>query len=152
MQDVRIEPQAGGRIHLVQVTCGCGNNVLRNATEQARAFNHQTELGGIDVSLCCDNCGNTFLIRSQRNHFHVIQTESGEKYPPISPGTRVRTTQENPRLRDEWTEMARTKRRWGVEGTVLVHHDSHGLHYDVRHQDGTEGPYDPSELEVVNKG
>jgi hypothetical protein len=30
-----------------------------------------------------------------------------------------------------------------------MHHDSHGLCYDVRHDDGTEGCYDPSEFEVI---
>lgn len=40
-------------------------------------------------------------------------------------------------------------RKWGVQGTILMHHDSHGLCYDVRHDDGTEGCYDPGEFEVL---
>lgn len=70
-------------------------------------------------------------------------------YPPISRGTTVRTTQPNLDLRDEWADEAWVRRKWGVQGKVLTHHDSHGLCYDVRHEDGTVGCYDPSELEVV---
>ncbi len=71
-----------------------------------------------------------------------------EKYPPISPGTSVRTTQENPEITD-WTKQAKKNRKWGVEGKVVTHHDSHGLCYDVRHSDGTGGCYDPTELEIL---
>ena len=70
-------------------------------------------------------------------------------YPPISPGTSVKTTKPNLSMRDEWTDEGWAERKWGVRGKVLVHHDSHGLCYDVRHEDGTVGCYDPSELEVV---
>jgi len=72
-----------------------------------------------------------------------------EKYPPISPGTSVKTTQPNWAKRSDWTNEGWASKRWGVKGSVLTHHDSHGLCYDVRHEDGTEGTYDPSELEVV---
>lgn len=71
------------------------------------------------------------------------------KYPPISSGTAVKTTQPNWDLRNEWTDEGWAKRKWGVQGRVITHHDSHGLCYDVRHEDGTVGCYDPSELEVV---
>ena len=71
------------------------------------------------------------------------------KYPPISPGTLVKTTRSNT-PDTEWTPEARANRKWGVEGRVLTHHDSHGLCYEVRHSDGTVGTYDPSELEVVD--
>lgn len=74
-----------------------------------------------------------------------------DKWPPISPGTRVKTTQANESLRQEWTDEGWVSKKWGVQGTILTHHDSHGLCYDIRHDDGTEGCYDPSELEVVNQ-
>jgi hypothetical protein len=74
---------------------------------------------------------------------------SDNKYPPISPGTRVKTTEENLEI-DDWSESAIPKRKWGVKGEVITHHDSHGLCYDVRHDDGTEGSYDPSELEILS--
>ena len=70
-------------------------------------------------------------------------------YPPISPGTAVETTQPNWSLRKEWTDSGWASRQWGIQGRVLTHHDSHGLCYDVRHEDGTKGCYDPSELKVV---
>lgn len=72
-----------------------------------------------------------------------------EKYPPISPGTSVQTTKPNWSQRREWTDEGWAKRKWGVSGIVLTHHDSHGLCYDVLHLDGSIGCYDPSELVEV---
>lgn len=74
---------------------------------------------------------------------------TANKYPPIYPGTMVKTTQPNWGLRDEWTDEGWASRKWGVEGEVITHHDSHGLCYDVQHKDGTVGCYDPSELEII---
>jgi hypothetical protein len=71
----------------------------------------------------------------------------GEKWPPLDPGTRVRTTKASTPDGD-WMPEVRAARRWGVPGTIMRHHDSHGLCYDVRHDDGTEGSYEPSEFEV----
>ena len=70
-------------------------------------------------------------------------------YPPITPETLVRTTQKNPELRNEWTKRAQALRKWGVEGTVVGHSDSHGLCYEVFHRDGTTAYYDPSEIQEV---
>lgn len=72
-----------------------------------------------------------------------------KKYPPILDGTRVKTTQPNMALREEWTQDAWERRKWDVQGNVVTRHNSHGLYYVVRHEDGTEGSYDPSELEIV---
>ena len=74
---------------------------------------------------------------------------TAKDYPPISPGTSVKTTQPNLDKRKEWTDEGWAKRKWGVKGKVITHHDSHGLCYDVRHEDRTRGCYDPSELEVA---
>ena len=74
---------------------------------------------------------------------------SADKYPPISPGTPVRTTQEDPNSAASWTEEGKKRRKWGVDGKVITHHDSHGLCYDVRHSDGSQGCYDPTELQVL---
>lgn len=71
-----------------------------------------------------------------------------QKWPPISPGASVKTTQENSSVTD-WTPKARTSRQWGVQGKIVTHHDSHGLSYEVRHPDGSIGHYDPTEIEVV---
>lgn len=72
-----------------------------------------------------------------------------KKYPPISPGTRVKTTQEDSATANSWTKDAQKRRRWGAEGAVITHHDSHGLCYEIRHDDGTVGCYDPSEFDII---
>ena len=72
------------------------------------------------------------------------------KYPPISVGTQVTTTKPNMSLIGEWTHESLVLRKWGIQGVVETYHDSHGLCYVVRHEDGTVGPYDPSELEIVS--
>lgn len=69
-------------------------------------------------------------------------------WPPIKYGTKVVTTEANPEI-DGWTEEALRNRQWGVKGTVIMHHDSHGLCYKVQHEDGTVGCYDPSELQAT---
>ncbi len=70
------------------------------------------------------------------------------KWPPLDPGTRVKTTsKKTPDA--EWMPEALLGRKWGVIGTVVMHHDSHGLCYDVKHDDGTEGCYDPNEFDVI---
>ena len=40
-------------------------------------------------------------------------------------------------------------RRSGATGRVIAVHDSHGLCYDVQHEDGTVGCYEPHELAVI---
>ena len=76
--------------------------------------------------------------------------DPSRKWPPIDPGTEVRTTEPNMEMRREWTAEAWASKKWDVRGTVVTHHDSHGLCYDVKHEDGSIGSYDPSELEVVS--
>lgn len=66
-------------------------------------------------------------------------------------GTKVRTTQPNMDMIEEWDPEALKRRKWGVTGTVIAEHDAHGLYYVVRHEDGSFGGYDPSELEVTNQ-
>ena len=74
-----------------------------------------------------------------------------ENWPPLECGTRVRTVA-IPDVSDDWTEEAKVARRFGVLGRIIRHHDSHGLCYDVRHDDGTEGCYDSNELAVLLDG
>lgn len=71
-----------------------------------------------------------------------------EKWPPLDPGTPVKTTRKKT-ADGEWTPEALASRKWGVFGRIIMHHDSHGLCYDVRHDDGTQGCYDPDEFAVV---
>lgn len=72
-----------------------------------------------------------------------------KKYPPISIGTKVKTTNPNMELKEEWTEEAWEKRKWGITGTVIEFHDSHGLYYKVLHEDETTAAYDPTELVII---
>jgi len=62
----------------------------------------------------------------------------------------VKTTWPNHDLREEWTDEGWARKKWGVRGKVITHHDSHGLCYDVYHEDGSTGCYDPSELEIIS--
>jgi hypothetical protein len=70
------------------------------------------------------------------------------KWPPLDPGTKVRTTLANPSVKG-WLPECLASRQWNVKGTILKHHDSHGLSYEIRHEDGTVGHYDPSEFDVI---
>ena len=38
--------------------------------------------------------------------------------------------------------------RWGEWGTIVKVHDSHGVVYKVRHDDGMVVPYDADEVEI----
>jgi len=68
----------------------------------------------------------------------------GDKFLRFPGGATVRTT--NDAGATDWTEVARLRRRWGAPGVVIRHHDSHGLVYEVRHEDGTVGCYEQEEL------
>ena len=58
-------------------------------------------------------------------------------------GARVMTTEDA--CRNDW--QTERKCRWGVNGIVLRHSDSHGLCYLVMHlDDGTECWYDHDEV------
>ena len=67
---------------------------------------------------------------------------------PISAGTAIVTTRPNWGKRNKWTTEGWEKRKWGIRGTVIAHQDSRGLCYDVLHQDGTTGCYDPTEFVI----
>lgn len=74
--------------------------------------------------------------------------EHGLEQSPLPKGTRVRTTRPNKRMRRHWTDEAWAGKKSGVLGTIMRHHDGHGLSYDVLHDDGSYGSYDPSEFEL----
>lgn len=51
----------------------------------------------------------------------------------------------------DWTSGALKSRRWNVTGRIYAHHDSHGVTYEVRHDDdGSIGHYEPRELRSVS--
>lgn len=68
-----------------------------------------------------------------------------EKWPPLDCGTQVETDLSGP-IANDWTTFALASRRHGAKGVIVKHHDSHGLNYEVRHEDGTIGCYEPHEL------
>lgn len=84
-------------------------------------------------------------------HVRELTSAAKERTIPLrfSRGTKVKTTQPNPSTRSEWTEEGWNSKRPNAEGVVIDNHDAHGLFYAVRHEDGTIGYYDPSELEFV---
>lgn len=153
MKQVRIQPESN-TVHLIDIVCDCGANGLRDNDTWECSFKHSVTLGGRDIQLICE-CGTKYLVRPQSSHFHVSQEDvqtTTKDYPPISPGTSVKTTEPNLGMRGEWTDEGWAKRKWDMQGEIITHHDSHGLCYDVRHEDGTVGCYDPSEFEVVEQG
>ena len=71
-----------------------------------------------------------------------------EVRPPARPwhkGDTV-TTVAIPDPPTDWTPEALRSRRFGVAGTIVDEHNSHGLCYEVQHLDGSIGYYDPREL------
>lgn len=73
-------------------------------------------------------------------------------HPPIKPGTKVRIVVDSEKVADDWTHWAKLSRKKDGTGVVQRHHDSHGLCYDVLHDDDqTEGCYDPHELTEIKK-
>jgi hypothetical protein len=63
----------------------------------------------------------------------------------IEVGTRVVTVKPEQESND-WLPGALAKRKWRMTGTVVAYHDSHGVVWDVKHDDGTTGPYETREL------
>lgn len=57
-------------------------------------------------------------------------------------------------ISEDWSQEAlRTRKPAGVHrGTVVCHHDSHGLCYEVQFPDGSISCYDPHEVSPLNLG
>lgn len=70
---------------------------------------------------------------------------------PLNPGTTVKTVRTSTGDRPGWLPEALASRKWDVQGKVIKHSDGHGLCYEVAHEDGTVGWYDPDELEVLQE-
>jgi len=75
-----------------------------------------------------------------------------ERNNELPVGTQVHTTCANNELRLLWTKDGWALRKWGVQGSITyVHKLSRSLYYEVRHGDGTEACYDPSELVTASE-
>ena len=73
------------------------------------------------------------------------------KTQTLPPGTKIYTTKPKSNEKADWTVDARSKRKWGISGTIIGDHNSHGLYYDILHDDKTEASYEPSEFVVINE-
>lgn len=75
----------------------------------------------------------------------MINWKHGDSY-----GQKVRTNIIK-KFNKTYTLSAQEKRKDGMLGVVIGHRDSHGLCFDVRHEDGTIGSYEPEELEIIHR-
>jgi len=66
----------------------------------------------------------------------------------FSVGDKVKTILTD-KISDDWLPEALPKRKFGVLGVIVAEHNSHGECYEVQHDDGTIGSYDPWELMKV---
>lgn len=124
----------------------CDIEILEGHDEIVAAWNERME--HLEIY-----CGNGFRmppeLRDVPESVMAQKEELEKKYPPLSPGTKVKVTELNEDMRDQWSPGVWESKKPGASGEVLTHHDSHGLCYEVEHEDGTVGDYDPSELETV---
>ena len=67
------------------------------------------------------------------------------KWPPLDMGIKVLTDLSGP-IAEDWTPEALIHRRHNAVGHIIHYHDSHGLCYEVKHEDGTVAAYEPQEL------
>lgn len=86
------------------------------------------------------------VLESWEKTRHEEGRREGHEIPP--PRVRVETVKPDVEASD-WMPEALAARRWGVTGLVVGHHDSHGLVYEVEHDDGTRACYERRELEIV---
>lgn len=86
------------------------------------------------------------------NGDRVIYMKTFESPPEyLKNGTKVKTSISPDKVSDDWCAEALKNRKSGVTGTVSDSHDSHGLYYDVMHEDGTLGAYEPHELIMLGE-
>ena len=64
----------------------------------------------------------------------------------LQKGTRVKTTKHAGST--DWSDPYRADAKWGVEGIIIGHSDSHGLIYKVQHDCGGTAWYEPNEIEL----
>lgn len=81
----------------------------------------------------------------------VVHRKNEKKVDQVLHEYRTPVKTVGPRTQDrEWSEEALASRRWGIMGEVRHHTDSHGLCYQVWHQDNNSmGWYAPQEIEVL---
>jgi hypothetical protein len=70
MKQVRVQHTPAG-VFLVDVSCECGRNGLKNSQTLVPSFKHQVRYGGETVELVCE-CGSRYELRPQDDHFHIV--------------------------------------------------------------------------------
>src|SRR6201987_3564334 len=89
--------------------------------------------------------------RDRRTHRHEGRRRMS--YPPIKNGTRVKITLRQSGKNDYTAKAAAWRALHdGSTGVVCGYHDSHGLCYGVKFEDGVVAFFDPDELEVAALG
>lgn len=78
MRAIRIEP-ISGRFFLIDVTCDCGLNCLRNKEKDENSFKHEVTLGDRTIVLICDKCNREHKVAPQKTHFHVQTIDKAKK-------------------------------------------------------------------------
>ena len=68
----------------------------------------------------------------------------------MKPLTRIRVVTVRTDPRNDAEYMPDVLRVWGVTGTITGYSNSHGLCFEVAHDDGTVGCYEPDELRLIN--
>ena len=63
---------------------------------------------------------------------------------------RVLTVQIKPSNDLQYSAEANRLRKWGVKGTLVRYSNSHGLCFEVQHDDGSRGCYEPEELKLID--
>ncbi len=51
---------------------------------------------------------------------------------------------------NDWNKEVVSMRKWNVYGQIIKYHNSYGCCYDVLHEDGTIGSYEPRELRLID--
>lgn len=70
----------------------------------------------------------------------------GQNMDRLANGTKVWIQIDPNKVAADWSPFVLPLRRDRTYGIIQAHHDSHGLCYDVLHDDGTVGRYDPHEV------
>ena len=75
MKSVRVQPEQGGNVLLVDVVCNCGSNGLTNVETGEASYKHNVRLGepakAVDTVLRC-RCGKSYRLHPQKSHLHVF--------------------------------------------------------------------------------
>ncbi|KKK75189.1 hypothetical protein LCGC14_2876240 [marine sediment metagenome] len=82
------------------------------------------------------------MIRPQSN------TEQGQR---AVVGTKVRTRDDLVPENKEYQRKAWAKRKPGMIGEIVKHSNSHGLCFEVLHNNGSSGWYEPDEVDVLRQ-